>query len=373
MNEQACGKMDIATLEAEIKRGPVGAYLFYGDEDYIKSHYRDAVYRAVMSEGMEAFNYFSLSFSPAAGTREKLLERLSDAVDAVPMMQDRKLIVVTDLAPSTLTKEQTEAFFSILERAASADDTVLLIVCRADELVADYKLEASALYKKLIATVKVVRFDLLTQGKLIAWAKKALARDKVLISDEAASLLTEMTAGRMMPLSRELQKLSCYAQFVKGGEPPMLEESDVRAIVSVTSPDEIPFAMLQAAQSFKLTDMLAVIRTAKDEREEPIAVLARLSRIYLDMLLMKTASEDAMPAAEIARSMKMKDFRVSKMLAAISRVPLAILENSVKLAYETDCKMKSTSVDPWVLLDRMIVDIYAPKSLRHTKEDVPCS
>lgn len=55
---------------AAIKKGICGTFVFFGDEDYLKSRYRDEIYQSVMTEGMETFNYFAVSFSPAAGSRE---------------------------------------------------------------------------------------------------------------------------------------------------------------------------------------------------------------------------------------------------------------------------------------------------------------
>ena len=73
-------------LAAEIKSGALGAYIFFGEEDYLKSYYRDEIYKSIMEEGLEAFNYFAVSFSPAVQTKEEALSRLADAVQAFPMM-----------------------------------------------------------------------------------------------------------------------------------------------------------------------------------------------------------------------------------------------------------------------------------------------
>ncbi len=351
-------------LAAEIKKGALGSYLFFGDEDYLKTHYRDEIYKSIMEEGLETFNYFPISFSPAVQSKEEAMSRLADAVMAIPMMQDKKLIVASDLAPASLSKELLDALAKALNSANNSDDTVLILYCRTDELEADYKFETSALYKKLSAACKMVKFDLQPRGKLISWAKRHFSGEVILISDEAAGMLVDLCAGRMTSLSFEIEKLICYAKYVKGGEPPRIDEDDVLKIASPSAQDEVPFAMLNAAQSWKLTEILAVLETAREQREEPISVLARLSRIYLDMLMIKTASDAALTPSEIAKVMKMKDFRVTKYLSSIQKVPLAVLENAVKLSYETDRALKSSPSDPWMLLDTLAVKIYAPKSLR---------
>ncbi len=351
-------------LAVEIKKGALGSYIFFGEEDYLKSHYRDEIYKSIMEEGLDTFNYFPISFSPAVQTREAAMSRLADTVIAVPMMQEKKLIVASDLSPTTLSKELLEALAKALKHANESDDTVLILYCRTDELEADYKFETSTLYKKLAPAAKFVRFDLQPRGKLLSWTKRHFSSEIILISDEAAGILIDLTAGRMTPLSFEIEKLICYAKYVKGGEPPRIDENDVLRIAVPSAQDEVPFAMLNAAQSWKLAEILSVLETAREQREEPISVLARLSRIYLDMLMIKTASDAAMSPSDIAKMMKMKDFRVTKYLASVQKVPLSVIENAVLLSYETDRALKSTSADPWLLLDTLAVKIYAPKSLR---------
>ena len=151
MPEKRNAPMRPEELSAAIKRGICGAFVFFGDEDYLKSRYRDEIYQSVMTEGMETFNYFAISFSPAAGSRENAMTRLADAVNAVPMMQDKKLVVVSDLAPAGLPKDLLEALCNILSLAERSDDTVVVLYCRADELETDYKLEARTLYYKISA------------------------------------------------------------------------------------------------------------------------------------------------------------------------------------------------------------------------------
>lgn len=355
---------DAGMLASELKRGIHGAFVFYGEEDYLKSYYRDAVAKAVLTEGFEAFNEFRVSFSPAAMQKEDAVARLSDAIYAMPMMQDQKLILITDLAPATATKETFDAVCAALAEANDAQDTVLILYCRSSELETDYKLETSSVFKKLSASATMVRFDLQPRAKLIGWIKRHFSEERLAITDEAAGLLADLCTGRMTPILFEMQKLVCYAAS-KSGDTPTIDVSDVEQIVVPSDPDEMPFAMLNAAQNWRLSEMLAVFDAAKEQREEPIAVLARLSRIFLDMLLIKALSDEALPTAEIAKTMKMKDFRITKYREAVARVPIGAIERAISLCYDTDVAIKSCPTDAWVMLDALAVQIYAPKSLRN--------
>ena len=81
--------------------------------------------------------------------------------------------------------------------------------------------------------------------------------------------------------------------------------------------------------------------------------------IFTDSFMKKSGNAD-----KIAKLMKMKEFRITKYLASVAKVPTEVLENAIRLSYETDKQLKSAPADPWVLLDLLAVRIYAPKSLR---------
>ena len=176
VKNQNGGVYTAETLAAEIKKGIYGSFVFYGEEDYLKNYYRTQIYRSVMEEGMEAFNYFPISFSPAVMTKEEAVSRLSDAVLALPVMQDQKLILISDLAPASLPKELFDSFCSALKQASESEDTVLILYCRADEIETDYKTETEPFFKKLAASAKTVKFDLQPRGKLISWIKKHFSK-----------------------------------------------------------------------------------------------------------------------------------------------------------------------------------------------------
>ena len=80
-------------LAAEIKSGGLrGAYVFLGDEDYLKRHYLSEIYKSIMSaEGLELFNYGKISFSPVSGGRDAGFSALASSLSSFPMGQERRL------------------------------------------------------------------------------------------------------------------------------------------------------------------------------------------------------------------------------------------------------------------------------------------
>lgn len=342
-----------------IKSKSGGTFVFFGDEDHLKNIWLERFAKSIMtSDGFEIFNRFSVSFSDekAAGTQ------LADAVFASPMMQEQKLVEVHDLNLSSSKASALDSLCSALSQVG--EETVVIVVFRSDELVFDYRPEQSPVYKKLSAVSTLVRFDLLPDGKLIAWAKKLIAEKRLYLSDDGARTLIDMCSRRMLAVAGEVEKLAAFKKYAAEGEPIEITEDDVRRVCSQNAKDELPFAMSDAASKWNLKEMLAVFDMCRDMQEEPVSVVAKLGRIYSDMLKMKTALDSGKTVGMAAKALGMNEFRAGLVARSVQNVPTAVIENSILLTYETDVKLKSTQTDKWVLLDGLAAKIYTPKSLR---------
>lgn len=357
-------KSDILTPDALpelLSRGISGVFVFFGDEDYLKTVWLERIAKTVMSaEGFELFNRFSVSFSD----EKKGLSQLADALFASPMMQDKTLVEVHDLSLSLAKPSTLDLLCSSL--SVASEDTVAIVIFRADELEADYRFSQSPIYKKLSAVSTLVKFDALPDGKLEAWAKKLLSAKKLFLRDDAAKLLVGMCSGKMMNIFGETEKLAAYKKYSLGGSIEITAE-DVGEVCCQSAKDEAPFAMSDAASKWNLREMTSALSMCRDLQEEPVAVVAKLGKIYVDMLKIKTALVSGQTVTSAAKSLGMNEYRAKLLAQSVSAVPVAVIENALLLTYETDVKLKSTQTDKWVLIDRLAASIYTPKSLREAK------
>lgn len=352
--------MSADAFESELERGIFGAFFFFGEEDRQKYHVLDKVRKSVMTaEDFETFNRFEISFSPASSlSHDELFASLSDALDAVPMMQEQKLIEIGDIIPSKMPSAELDALASACRRAG--EDTVMIIFCRDSEFTCEYRFEQSTAFVKIASAATPVRFALLTKARLVGYIKKSLAKKNIAISDAAADTLCDMCACKMTNIDGEMAKIEAYAS-VFGGE---ISEDVVKDICSVSAGDEVPFMLSDAMQKWNVGAMINAVSASKDMREEPVALVAKMGRTYLDMLLIKSAMNGGMTTAEISSSLRMNAFRVEKYVGNLIKVPIKVIEGALEELYALDLKLKSSQSDPWMLIDCFVSKVYMPKSMR---------
>ena len=78
-------------LKDDLKAGIPGcAYIFYGEESYLREFYLGELRKQLVPGGFEEFNYHKLE------GKDLTVQSLSEMAEAMPMMAERTLIVVTD-------------------------------------------------------------------------------------------------------------------------------------------------------------------------------------------------------------------------------------------------------------------------------------
>lgn len=80
-----------AQLRADMAAGTLApAYLFHGEESYLREFCLSEIRRQLVPEGFEAFNFHRLEGKGLTA------QALTEAVEAMPMMAERTLTAVTD-------------------------------------------------------------------------------------------------------------------------------------------------------------------------------------------------------------------------------------------------------------------------------------
>ena len=105
-------------LRARIKEGKLsGAFIFHGEETYLRDRTLEQMRAALIPKGSEEFNLRTLNAPVSA-------EDVAHAVDSVPMLCDRTMVIVRDM---DLYKLSESAQSSIMATLSEVPDYCTLI------------------------------------------------------------------------------------------------------------------------------------------------------------------------------------------------------------------------------------------------------
>ena len=96
--EKNPGQEAYRQFKKALAQGTLGSlYIFHGEEAYLRDYYLDQMKAKLIPAGMESFNYHLLPGKTLTA------QQLAETVDALPMMSQRTLVVVSDYDPVSYT------------------------------------------------------------------------------------------------------------------------------------------------------------------------------------------------------------------------------------------------------------------------------
>ncbi len=195
-------------LAAALAAGkPDRTYLLFGENDFLKEESLRAIVEQLSDAGTRDFN---LDVFRGSDTEEG---QLSTALDALPMMATRRIVVIRDIAA---LKKGARA---VLDRylASPAADTVLVLIAGSG-----WKTDAS-----IVSRTSAVDFGAFSDADALEWSMARAGALGSAIERDAAKLLIAATGPDLAMIDGELRKLRDYA----AGK---INADAVRAIVGVS-------------------------------------------------------------------------------------------------------------------------------------------
>ncbi len=196
-------------------------FVLWGEESFLRSHYKKQLVEQLSPGVMEDFNIFTFE------GKNYSLRGVDEAIESLPMMADRKLLVFTDsliFKPDGRTGAKAEYRDYWQERLLDLPDYITIIF---DENEIDKR---SALLKQVDKMGACVEFSYMTEEEMVRWTVRLFsAAFGKTIAPADARYLNEITQDGMMAVRREAEKLSAYV-----GEERVVTRKDIDLLVTPT-------------------------------------------------------------------------------------------------------------------------------------------
>jgi len=329
-------------LKADLKANDLGrCYLLCGEEAYLRDYYLGRMKQTLLPEGMEEFNLHELD------GKSFTLHALEEALDCLPMMSQRTMVLVSDL-DLFRTEELRNEMAALLPQLP--DYVCLVFLYDLIEYKADARTKLAAALKEHATVVKFVRQE---QGDLIDWVKrrfKALDRE---IDSELARYLIFLCGDLMNGLISEIEKIGAFSKHHR------ITKEDIDA-VAAPQLDAVVFQMTDAMAAGNFDKAASVLADLLHMQEHPIMLLAVLGKQMRQIYTARLALEERKGAGQVAQVWNMKStYPAEKVFQAARRFDLDWCRNAVVRCAQTDLAMKSSGADAEELLVGLLMELAA--------------
>lgn len=342
------GKADTAgyqKLKQDLAQQKPGLlYVFHGEETYLRDYYLSRLRELLLTGGMGTFNLHEI------GAKDMSPHALEEAVDCLPMMGERTLVLVTDYDLFKAGEKDRTEYIRIFSQLP--DYCCVVFLYDLIEYKGDARTKLAAALKQYGTVVNFVRQD---QGDLVDWVRRrfhALGKD---IDSRLALDLIFLCGDLMTNLIGEIEKIGAYAKQKH------ITREDIEAVATPRL-DAVVFRMTDAIGEGNFDRAAAVLGELYQMQEPPIKIMWSLGRQMRQLYSARLALEQGRGAAYVASLWGIKPYPAEKLINSARRFSLKWCRRAVVRCGQTDLAMKSTGQDGQTLLTTLLLELAAPVS-----------
>ena len=331
-------------LIEDIKRADFkSVYLIYGTEDYLKKYYSAAIIKKAVTD-FEDLNLHRFDSSVR-------VDDIIAAADAIPMMSDYSCVSVCDYNFASADENEVEKLVDLI--SDMPEGCVLLI--RLEQLSITPSKSAKA--KKVFDAVKkygaLVELNLREEADLVRMVTKRAASRSVNLQPTGARYLIRVCGSDMTNLFSEVDKL---CDFV--GKDGIITEKEIDAL-AVKTPDEKAYKLINAVCARDAERVYTMLADLAAQCVDSIAIIAALSSAYVDMYRAKVAESEGKNAESIGADFGYgkNAFKLKYASQNARKMSVFTLRKALKILRETDIALKSTQLDPRLLVDKTVMQL----------------
>ena len=310
------------------------AYVFYGPETFVLNSALDALRARLLPEGFEALN--QNLFEGAAGVQE-----LIDAAETLPLMGEKRLVVLRDWTALTGKGESAdiERFIRWME---NMPETCCLVFVLTDAPDSRRKLTQA-----LKARAEWVEFSLLSDADLYKWCARRVSPRA--IEPDAVEQLAFMAGRSLTGLVQELDKLCAYV-----GERQSVTRADVEAVVTPSTECTV-FQMIDCLMRGENGRAQLLLKNMLDNGETRVGTLAMLTRQLRMLTHIRLLRAQGMALSEIERRLSLNHYAAARAAGQAGRFSAEALQRGYQACVDTDYAIKSGRVRDSAGLDALML------------------
>jgi len=315
-------------------------YLFCGPEELNKREALATLRRNILPPGLEGLNDVTLDGATA--------QAIIDCAETLPVMCDKRIVVVRDWAPLLSGKSKNEE--AEVERFAGwmkdMPDSCIVVFYMTQEIDARKKL--AALLKKREGYVE---FSYLSGSVLLKWCNQRLKPLNKKIASEALEELTLRAGQDLTRISGELDKLHAYS-----ADRSEISVQDVRALVA-PSPEYSVFIILNHLLDGKLAEAVEVTNSVLHGAANAVRIIAMFESQLRINAHMKYALENNANMAETQKLLGVTEYRAKHILRQIRPFSAERLKDAYLACVQADQDIKSGKIQDRAALDLLMLKL----------------
>lgn len=326
--------------EALKEKNPGRLYVFFGEEDYLRNYYLDALKKLLMDGPAADFNFHRFN------AESMNINTFGDALDALPMMTDRSLIRIDDYDPfkdSEDNRNRLAAMLSDLPDYCCVVFNYISIPWKPDKRM-------KKLWDAFRENAISVEFAKQTERELCAWIFRHFKSYGKEIDNRLASYLVFVTGASMTAIAAEIEKIAAYS------DADIIKRFDIDQVVEPVL-DAVVFDITDALTKGNFALALEKLQGVLKKQEDPFAILGAVSTQMRRLRAAKVLQSEGRGKADLCRLCGIREYPAAILMNAAAGLSEQFCDRAVLLCEETDFRIKNSYDTPERMLELLLLKI----------------
>jgi DNA polymerase-3 subunit delta len=325
------GAVILKSIQEDIKNGDFKqAYLFFGEETYLKQQYKGNLVKALNPDGD------TMNFSRYEGKGIDI-RALIDLCETMPFFAERRVVLLEDTG---FFKNKCDELADYMKEIP---DYLCMIFVESE---VDKR---SRMYKAVKNCGRIVEFARQDEKTLMRWAAGLLGKEGKKITQRDMELLLTKTGTDMGNLRMELEKLITYT-----GDRDVVTGEDIETVCTTQTTNKI-FDMVRAVTEKNQKRALELYYDLLTLKEPPMRILFLLARQFRQLLLTKKMTEEGASQMEISSRLGVPTFAVRNIASCARSYTVAELEQAVADFVDAEEAVKTGRLEDVLSVELLIV------------------
>ncbi len=329
-------------------------YFLYGREKYLLYKAEKLIIKNAINKKNE-FNFLEIEGDALD------LDSLDIYLNTYPVFSDKKCAIIKNLDIDLFEKSKFEQFENIIK---SIPDFSFLVI---SQILIEPEKHKSAKWKKIFSSIlkdySVIECSFKNtkdfKNQLCMWANEKNKK----LNSEVCEFLVKKCGENSTILRNEIDKVCAY-------EHSNAIQKDSINEVCVSSVDYNVFSICNLLFSGNYLEMYKQLEILFENNENSILILSAIASNYIDLFRVKYFAESGENRHNLEKyfDYKGKLFKIDIAYKRLSRIKVGDVELSIDYLIEADKDLKSSNVDPKIVLSLLIAKLVRIKE----GKSLPC-
>ncbi|MBN1398057.1 MAG: DNA polymerase III subunit delta [Bacteroidetes bacterium] len=316
------------------KLSPV--YLFIGEEDFLAEECVDNVIQQLLTADTKAFN-LDVVYGSKADARDVIAHAAS-----FPMMSSHRIVIIKEFEKLLTSETAKEIVASYISRPL--DSTCMILMSEKP----DFRTKPFSDLKK---TGQVFAFTPLYDNQIPSWISERCRKIGREIDMDACRLLQAYVGNSLRAIHNELDKLFIYI-----GERKRVTTEDIADVVGAARGFTV-FDLQNAVGKKNIEQALKIVDRMLEAGESSQLMIVMLTRYFNILWKLQSLFEQHVSDTDAIASIRVSPYYFKDYDAAARLFTKDQIEHSFSALLEADVKLKSTSPNPYHLMEMLVYSL----------------